>query len=136
MCIIGGWSNCGDSTGSGGYPMDMSYACVYFTGGYAYLPGDVNMYHGVWPPQAIVGDVTYLVNYFRSASTSHACFLDGFWASADANGDCEVIGSDVTRLVNYFRGQAGISYCPDYPPSWQTAFDLPEEAPPGWPGCE
>jgi len=136
MDFIGGASNAGDSTGGGGYPMDMSFACVRFVEGYEYLPGDVNMYVGQWPPRAIVGDVTYLVNYFRALPTSHACFLDGFWASADVNGDCQVIGSDVTKLINYLRGQTDLSYCPDYPPSWFFSSDLPEDPPPGWPGCE
>ena len=97
--------------------------------GYEYIPGDVNMYNGDWPPMAIGGDVTYLVNYFRSVPTSLPCMLDGFWASADVNGDCSVIGSDVTKLVNYFRGIGYLEYCPDYPP-------LPPSAPPGWPNCE
>ena len=104
--------------------------------GYEYLPGDVNMYSATWPPVAIGGDVTYLVNYFRGIETSIACELDGFWCSADANGDCNTIGSDVTRLVNYFRGQIDLLYCPDYPPAWPTPDDLPVDAPPGWPNCE
>jgi len=101
-----------------------------------YLTGDVNMYGGAWPPSSTGPDVTYLVNYFRSLPTSHACLLDGFWASADANGDCDVIGSDVTRLVNVFRGIGNIGYCPSYPPMWLISGDLPDEAPEGWPGCE
>jgi len=101
-----------------------------------YLPGDVNMAGGTWPPSATGPDVTYLVNYFRSAPTSHSCLLDGFWCSADANGDCNIIGSDVTKLVNVFRGQGSILYCEDYTPAWPTPLDLPAEAPEGWPGCE
>jgi len=62
--------------------------------------------------------------------------LDGFWASADANGDCNVIGSDVTYLVNAFRGFFSILYCIDYPPAWPTPADLPPVAPAGWPNCE
>lgn len=103
---------------------------------FPYLPGDVNMWGCAWPPSARGGDVTYLVNYFRSVPTSHACFIDGFWASADINGDCAVIGSDVTKLVNCFRGLTEKSYCPDYPPAWLTPADLPEEMPLGWPPCE
>jgi len=103
---------------------------------YEYLPGDVNMYGGTWPPSATGPDVTYLVNFFRGAPTSHACYLDGFWCSADANGDCNIIGSDVTKLVNVFRGVGSIGYCVDYEPAWPTPADLPPSMPPGWPGCE
>ncbi|MCP4582552.1 MAG: hypothetical protein GY839_13165 [candidate division Zixibacteria bacterium] len=103
---------------------------------YEYLPGDANMANGVWPPTVIGGDVTYLVNYFRSMPSSQACLLGGFYCSADANGDCAIIGSDVTRLVNYFRGQTTLEYCPDYEPAWPIPDDLPEEAPVGWPNCE
>ena len=102
----------------------------------AYLLGDVNMYNGSWPPAVIGSDVTYLVNYFRGISTSHPCLLDGFWGSADVNGDCHVIGSDVTRLVGYFRGQGVLQTCPDHLPLWENSQDLPQEAPPDWPGCE
>jgi hypothetical protein len=102
----------------------------------AYLPGDANMFNGAWPPTVIGGDVTYLVNYFRGMETSLPCLLDGFWCSADANGDCNVIGSDVTKLVTYFRGMTDLQYCPDYEPSWPTPDDLPDEAPVGWPNCE
>jgi hypothetical protein len=120
----------------------LGYNAVYSTGrtmweffrdNYDYLPGDVNMINGQWPPQVIGSDVTYLVTYFRGAVT--ACYLDSFWCSADANGDCQVIGSDVTRLVSYFRGLAEISWCIDYEPAWFTLDDLPAEAPTGWPGC-
>jgi len=105
-------------------------------GGLAYLPGDVNMPGGTWPPAATGPDVTYLVNFFRGLPTSQSCLLDGFWCSADANGDCNIIGNDVTRLVNYFRGQANLLFCPDYPPLWPTPAYLPAEAPVGWPDCE
>jgi len=101
-----------------------------------YVPGDVNMYTGIWPPIATGPDVTYLVNYFRGVPTSHSCLIEGFWCSADANGDCNVIGSDVTKLVNVFRGLIAISYCADYEPAWPSPSDLPTEAPVGWPGCE
>jgi len=111
--------------------------------GYEYLPGDVNMSGGTWPPAATGPDVTYLVNYFRGASTSHSCLLGGFWCSADANGDCNIIGSDVTKLVNVFRGIGSVLYCGneptdpgDYPPAWPTPADVPGVAPPGWPNCE
>jgi len=140
--LITGWapqaycSNCGDSTGTVSYPMDTSFACVRFIEGYQYLPGDVNMYHGQWPPQAIGADVTYLVNFFRGAATSHSCLLDGFWAAADMNGDCNIIGSDVTYRVNVAHGIGRIKYCQDYPPAWLTPADLPEEMPLGWPNCD
>ncbi len=103
---------------------------------YEYLPGDANMYNGLWPPQVIGGDVTYLVNYFRGVEACQPCPLDDFWCSADANGDCNIIGSDVTRLVNYFRGNVSLLYCPDYEPLWLTPDDLPAEAPVGWPNCD
>lgn len=103
---------------------------------YEYLPGDVNMHIGYWQPQVTNADVTYLVNYFRGFPSSVPCLLDEFWASADINGDCQVIGSDVSRLINYFKGAATILFCPDYEPLWPTSDDLPVEAPPGWPNCE
>jgi hypothetical protein len=103
------------------------------SGGYAYLPGDANMFNGAWPPMAIGGDVTFLVNYLRGMSASPPCLLDGFWASADVNGDCRIIGSDVTKLVTYFRGTGSILYCPDYPPLYPP---LPPSPPPGWPNCD
>ncbi|MCP4580401.1 MAG: hypothetical protein GY839_02195 [candidate division Zixibacteria bacterium] len=101
-----------------------------------YLPGDANMANGTWPPSIIGADVTYLVNFFRSMPSSQSCLLDGFWCSADANGDCQIIGGDVTKLVNYFRGFASISFCPDYQPAWPTPDDLPTEAPDDWPNCD
>ncbi|MCP4582831.1 MAG: hypothetical protein GY839_14570 [candidate division Zixibacteria bacterium] len=101
-----------------------------------YLLGDVNMYKAAWPPMAIGGDVTYLANYFRGLPGSEPCYLNGIWASADVNGDCQIIGSDVTRIVNYFKGNIDITYCPDTPPAWPTPDDLPEEQPEGWPNCE
>jgi len=109
---------------------------TYTVEDYEYLPGDVNMSGGTWPPAATGPDVTYLVNFFRGAPTSHSCLLDGFWCSADANGDCNIIGSDVTKLVNVFRGIGSIDYCTDYEPAWPTSGDLPPSAPSGWPSCE
>jgi len=103
-------------------------------GGYEYLAGDANMAAGLWPPQVIGGDVTYLVGYFRGITES--CLLDGLFASGDSNGDCSVIGSDVTYLVNYFRGLNDLQYCPDYEPAWLTHDDLPIDEPSGWPNCE
>jgi hypothetical protein len=104
--------------------------------GYAYLPGDANMYNAVWQPAVIGSDATYLINYFRGQPSSIPCLLDGFWASADANGDCQVIGSDVTKLVNYFRGSGNMDWCPAFEPAWHDASELPVEAPAGWPDCE
>ena len=110
---------------------------LMYASGYAYLPGDANMYNGAWPPAVIGGDVTYLANYFRGWTSSQPCLLGDFWASADANGDCLIIGSDVTKLVHYFRGGPGIlSHCEDYPLLWLTPDDLPAAAPVGWPNCE
>jgi len=103
---------------------------------FEYLPGDVNMAVGTWPPAATGPDVTYLVNFFRGLPTSQSCLLAGFWCSADANGDSSVIGADVTKLVNAFRGLSAIEYCDDYEPAWLTPADLPAEAPTGWPNCE
>lgn len=103
---------------------------------YEYLPGDVNMFNGSWPASVIGGDVTYLVNYFRGLPTSISCLLNGFWASADVNGDCSVIGSDVTKLVNYLRGVGDVTYCPGFVPAWLTPADLPGSAPSGWPNCD
>lgn len=102
---------------------------------YYYLPGDVNMTNGVWPPEVIGSDVTYLVNFFRGVTTNPACLLSGFYCSADVNGDCNVIGSDVTYLVNFFRGGQAVQYCPDNQPAWPSADDLPDQAPAGWPYC-
>ena len=109
---------------------------VEFSTGFAYLPGDVNMSNGGWPPVVIGSDVTYLVNHFRGFTTNPSCLLGGFWCSADVNGDCNVIGSDVTRLVNFFRGTGSVSHCQDYSPVWQSSADFPDQAPDGWPGCE
>lgn len=69
-------------------------------------------------------------------TTNPSCLLDGFYALADVNADCRVIGSDVTRLVNFFRGLGLIAPCPDYLPAWLSPQDCPLEAPGGWPGCE
>ncbi|MCP4584188.1 MAG: hypothetical protein GY839_21460 [candidate division Zixibacteria bacterium] len=109
---------------------------------FEYLPGDVNMANGAWPPMVIGGDVTFLVNYFRGMTSSFPCSLGGYWASADANGDCLVIGSDVTYLVNYFRGMGLPKWCGDGPPDpnefvpcWPTPDDLPDDPPTGWPNC-
>ena len=118
--------------------VDGAWECSYFNlsitaeaDTYEYLPGDANMASGTWPPIAIGGDVTYLVNYFRSITS--ACMLDGFYAAADANGSCSVTGADVTKLVSYFRGMDNLSYCPDYPTTWPP---MPDTAPDGWPGCD
>ncbi|MCP4580948.1 MAG: hypothetical protein GY839_04980 [candidate division Zixibacteria bacterium] len=103
---------------------------------YKYLPGDANMSVGVWPPMCIGSDVTYMVGYFRGLPTSIPCELDGYWSSADVNGDCLIIGSDVTALVGVFRGMGSPSWCPDYEPAWPTPDDVPVEAPSGWPNCD
>jgi len=98
-----------------------------------YVPGDANMGAGIWPPQVIGSDVTYLVNFFRG--TASRCDLEGFYCSADTNGDCRVIGSDVTKLVAYFRGIGNLGYCPEYHPAWLRPSDCPPNAPAGWPNC-
>jgi hypothetical protein len=100
-----------------------------------YLPGDVNMYNGNWPPSIIGSDLTYLVNFFIGNLSIEPCMLRGFWASADANGDCLVNGGDVTKLVNYFRGIGSMRYCPDHEPLWHNPGEIPAQPPPGWPNC-
>lgn len=112
------------------------FSRLYIQEKYEYYPGDVNMANGLWPPALIGSDVTYLVAYFKGGSTFPPCLLDGFWASADINGDCMIIGSDVIRLVMYFRGESSVSFCEDYPPSWLFSNDIPEYTPFGWPKCE
>lgn len=121
---------------SGALTIAEHFCRLVITDDRGYLPGDINMSAGVWPPAAVGADVTYLVNYFRSLPSSVPCFFDGFWASADANGDCNIIGNDVTMLVNYFRGSGSLFYCPDYLPLWPTPADLPPLAPYGWPNCD
>ncbi|MCD6162405.1 MAG: carboxypeptidase regulatory-like domain-containing protein [candidate division Zixibacteria bacterium] len=103
---------------------------------YNYRAADVNMYNGAWPPVVMGSDVVYLVNYFSGSPSSLPCMINGFWCSADVNGDCTVMGSDVTRLVNHFKGIIPYSFCPDYPAAWYVAGDCPAEPPPGWPPCE
>jgi len=101
--------------------------------GYAYLPGDCNMALGLWPPTVIGGDVTFLVGYFIGGGQL-PCNLDGFWASADISGDCQIIGGDVSALVGYLIGtNPEILYCPDYEPLWPP---VPDEEPLGWPNCD
>ncbi|MCP4581484.1 MAG: BACON domain-containing protein [candidate division Zixibacteria bacterium] len=102
--------------------------------GYEYIPGDCNMSNGLWPVTVVGGDVTYLVNYF--IQMNDGCKIDGFFMSADVNGDCLVIGSDVTRMVNYFRMTGDIEYCADYEPLWPTPEDCPVDPPDGWPNCD
>ena len=101
---------------------------------YEYLPGDVNMTLGLWPPRVIGSDLTYLIRVLRGLA--QPCFLGGFFATADINGDCNVIGSDVTRFVQYFRIGFPLLACPDIEPAWLTPDDLPDEAPEGWPNCD
>jgi len=135
-----GPANADDTTGQFFYPLSISNACLQIIDGYEYLPGDVNMAVGAWPPAATGPDVTYLVNYFRGIPTSLPCKFNGtlglFWASADVSGDCNVIGSDVTKQVSTLRGASQINSCNHYPPLWLTPEDLPAEEPPGWPNCE
>ncbi len=102
---------------------------------YDYLPGDVNMYYGDWPPSVIGNDVTYLVNYFRGMDGIEACIFDDHWPSADVNGDCIIIGSDVTYLVNYFRAMNSLRFCGTHPPTWTDNSSLPATMPTGWPVC-
>ncbi|MCP4584259.1 MAG: hypothetical protein GY839_21815 [candidate division Zixibacteria bacterium] len=125
----------GNEEGTHNYFINQYFSPLHFVS-FPYLPGDANMAAGIWPPTVIGGDVTYLVNYFKGAPSNTGCMQDGFFASADINGDCLVIGSDVTMLVNYFKGMNDLQYCPDYAPIWPTPDDLPEAAPIGWPYCD
>jgi len=103
---------------------------------YEYLPGDINMNLGIWPPLVIGGDVTYLSHYFMGMANP-PCLIDGFWASADVNGDCVIMGSDNVKLVRYMKGLDVISWCPDYEPIWQTQSKAQNAGEPvGWPNCE
>jgi hypothetical protein len=105
---------------------------------YFYLPGDANM-----DGKNTGNDVTYLVNYFRSAPTSIPCYFNGdaglLWASADANGSCDITGNDVTKMVNYNRSDPtapALLFCPQYQPAYPTSADVPNPLPEGWPFCE
>ena len=104
--------------------------------GYAYVPGDANMYLTGWPPRIIGSDVTYLLNYFSGLDVCPPCYLNGLWASADVNGDCSVTGQDITRFITFFRGLTEIEYCPGYPPQWLSTGALPHYPPQSWPACE
>jgi len=88
--------------------------------GYPYLMGDANMSLGLWPPSVIGSDVTYMSHFFMGMYNP-PCLIYGFWASADINGDCMIIGSDAVKLVRYFKGKDVISFCPAYPPLWSSS---------------
>ncbi|MCP4580083.1 MAG: carboxypeptidase regulatory-like domain-containing protein [candidate division Zixibacteria bacterium] len=95
-----------------------SFSPILFVDTYGYTPGDANGDDNV-----IGSDVTYLVNYFRSAGgpPPDSCWNmlteDWHYCAADANGDCLLIGSDVTFMVNYFRGeQPSVLWCEQTPP--------------------
>jgi len=121
----------GGSNGTAGF----DYATIKYSEGpppCSYLPGDVNMALGIWPPTVIGGDVTYLVGYFIGGG-QESCLLDGFWCSADINGDCLIIGGDVTALVGYFVAGGALTFCPDYEPAWPP---VPDNPPSGWPNCD
>ena len=111
-----------------------AYGGVISANCYEYLTGDINMSAGAWPPSSTGLDVTYLVNYFRGIRSG--CFKDGFFAAADVNGDCQVVGSDVTSFVNYLRGQDVLKFCRDYPPIWLSSDMCPVEPSENWPDCE
>jgi hypothetical protein len=121
----------GDTLGLRAFTTEANFSPVCFC--YPYLPGDVNMYNGIWEPAIIGSDATYLINYFLGRSTSHPCVFDSLWAAADINGDCRIIGSDVTKLINYLIGSGSISHCPDYPPCYPP---IPPNPPLEWPGCD
>ena len=98
---------------------------------YDYLPGDVNMRAGEWPPVANAGDFICLMR-----GGDCLCEIEGFYPPADINGDCQIIGSDLTRYITYLRGLASLYYCYDFIPSWPTPEDLPDSMPDRWPPCE
>jgi hypothetical protein len=88
-------------------------------------------------------DITYLVNFQRNVPSSVSCLFNGdlglFWASADANGDCNVTGNDVTKLVNFYRNDPtapNILFCNLYQPLYLIQADVPDPLPEGWPFCE
>ncbi|MCP4580084.1 MAG: carboxypeptidase regulatory-like domain-containing protein [candidate division Zixibacteria bacterium] len=94
------------------------FSPVFFIPPTDYTPGDANGDDNV-----IGSDVTYLVNYFRSAGgpPPDSCWNyfteDWHYCAADANGDCLLIGSDVTFMVNYFRSeQPSVLWCEQTPP--------------------
>jgi len=151
LSSLQGPSNASDTLGQNFIPVAEHFSELYFVSqaaGYAYLPGDANMYNEtvnlgdpMSGPWRIGGDVTFLVNYFDLSSGNQPCLMynsaapdEGqiengyFFASGDVTGDCQVLGGDVTRLVQYFGGnpEAPIQWCgydkPDpqnyYPPSW------------------
>ena len=92
---------------------------------FEYTPGDANMAAGNWPPAVDAADVTYLVHFFLGHNSS--CRFDGFFASADANGDCMITGGDVAYLVYWFRGiNEPPKHCPAYPPMPPTEENYPE----------
>lgn len=109
-------------------------------GSYEYIPGDANMGAVLWPTSLEGGDVTRLVRYFKGLNSPclfrnplahHAPPPDihadtVFYASADANGDCQVRGSDVSRLVAYFKSTAAApASCADYPPTTPIQANFP-----------
>ncbi len=108
-----------------------------------YLPGDVNMLMGAWPPSVTVADLPYLANYFRF-NTSGCYFLESgapepfdtlFFAPADVNGDCAVNSADITYLVEHFKGLNSLMFCSQYNPTWVSSEDVPSSPPAGWPNC-
>jgi hypothetical protein len=102
---------------------------------YKYVPGDANMRNAQWQPQVIGADQTYLVAYLKG--NNNGCLLDGFFATADVNGDCMVSGGDVTKYTRYFKGlDPNLLYCPNYPPAWLTPSETPTTQPANWPGCD
>ena len=107
--------------------IDMHYS------GFPYVPGDLNMSFNIWPPTVTGSDVVYFVNQYRGIPLNQPCLFDNFWCPADIDGNCIITGEDITALVGYFKGLNTIEYCPDYEPIWPP---IPDEAPPGWPGCD
>ena len=164
----------GVAPGQGHFGDDMLRAYTATAAGYLYLAGDANMYNEIVDlgnpltgPWRVGGDVTFLVNFFDVSSGNQPCLMynpnapdEGqinnghFFASADATGDCQVLGGDVSRLVQYFAGNplGIVRWCgwdkPNpqnyYQPMWLSnrgsGLEQPvpplEELPENWPNCQ
>ncbi len=92
-----------------------------------YVPGDIN-----GDGNAIGGDITYGVNFFRGGPPPpDICQLGSgtmLFVAGDANGDCSFTGSDITYLVNFFRGaNTSILWCDQLPPANPPISAKPED---------
>ncbi|MCP4582282.1 MAG: hypothetical protein GY839_11760 [candidate division Zixibacteria bacterium] len=112
---------------------------------FEYLPGDVEMVQGSWPPSVNVVDIVRLVTSFKDSMGY--CMMNNpnapeppgpyFWASADVNSDCRVWGNDVSYLAAYLSGNhPDLGHCSFYPSEWLDPENIPEDEPAGWPNCD